>query len=145
MVTSLKWEKFLAQLVHVVLAGVLDYNFHSRYSIESRLLQNYAISLGFFLSQFSFAVAHQGICCGIYSMLFFFLFFPFFPTYFLVSWWWVVVFVSIKIIEEDNFSVENKLGRGGFGEVYRVEKHYDMKCIIQFLGVELNNHSSTCI
>ena len=56
-----------------------------------------------------------------------------------------MVFVSIKIIEEDNFSVENKLGRGGFGEVYRVEKHYDMKCIIQFLGVELNNHFSTCI
>ena len=56
-----------------------------------------------------------------------------------------MVFVSIKIIEEDNFSEENKLGRGGFGEVYRVEKHYDMKCIIQFLGVELNNHFSTLL
>ena len=53
-----------------------------------------------------------------------------------------MVFVSIKIIEEDNFSVENKLGRGGFGEVYRVEKHYDMKCIIQFLVVELYNFST---
>ena len=27
----------------------------------------------------------------------------------------------------DNFSDANKLGRGGFGEVYRVVKHYDMK------------------
>ena len=35
----------------------------------------------------------------------------------------------------DNFSDANKLGRGGFGEVYRVVKHYDMKWIILFLGV----------
>ena len=43
-------------------------------------------------------------------------------------------FSTIKVAT-DNFSDANKLGRGGFGEVYRVVKHYDMKWIILFLGV----------
>jgi hypothetical protein len=34
----------------------------------------------------------------------------------------------------DNFSDENKLGKGGFGEVYRVGKHYDTKIIINCLS-----------